>query len=221
MATRPCPVAGTVIDEIHVEVARVFFALPESAGYAVGGGVAALAHDMVNRATDDLDLFTDRRRVHTRPLDAGEALELAARDRGWGVQWVRRYPDYARLRVTTEDASLLVDLVLETLELPPTLTIVGPTVAEQDVAVGKLIALFDRAEARDFVDVFEFCRRYEPALLLELAAHRDPGLGPRHLAERLRRITEQLAAADLPDGYQTRSEEIRRFYVDWQATLLR
>jgi hypothetical protein len=34
-----------VIDEIHVEVARlVFFALPESAGYAVGGGVAALAH---------------------------------------------------------------------------------------------------------------------------------------------------------------------------------
>lgn len=45
MAARPCPVAGTVIDEIHVEVARVFFALPESAGYAVGGGVAALAHN--------------------------------------------------------------------------------------------------------------------------------------------------------------------------------
>lgn len=34
-----------MIDEIHVEVARVFFALPESAGYAVGGGVAALAHN--------------------------------------------------------------------------------------------------------------------------------------------------------------------------------
>jgi hypothetical protein len=77
------------------------------------------------------------------------------------VTWIRRYPDYARLQITTEHASLLVDLVLETLELPATLTIVGSTVAEQDVAVGKLIAPFDRAEARDFVDVFEFCRRYD------------------------------------------------------------
>jgi hypothetical protein len=56
MATRRRTVARTVIDEIHVEVARVFFALPESAGYAVGGGGAALAHDIVHRATDDLDL---------------------------------------------------------------------------------------------------------------------------------------------------------------------
>jgi hypothetical protein len=151
--------ARTVIEDVHVEVARVFFALPESEGYAVGGGVAALAHDIVHRATDDLDLFTDRRRMRTRPLVAAEALERAAGDRDWSVQWVRRYPDHARLQITTEHASLLVDLVLETLELPATLTIVGPTVAEQDVGVGKLIALFDRAEARDFVDVFEFCRR--------------------------------------------------------------
>jgi predicted nucleotidyltransferase component of viral defense system len=64
--------------------------------------------------------------------------------------------------VTTEHASLLVDLALETVELPPPLTVVGPTIAEQEVAVGKLIALFDLAEARDFVDVFEFCQRYEP-----------------------------------------------------------
>lgn len=50
------------------------------------------------------------------------------------MKWVRRYPDYARLQIMTDHASLLVDLVLETLELPATLTIVGPTGAEQDVA---------------------------------------------------------------------------------------
>ncbi|TVR17577.1 MAG: hypothetical protein EA387_16265 [Nitriliruptor sp.] len=53
-----------MIDEIHVEVARVFFTLPESAGYAVGGGVAALAHDIVHRATDDLDRFEEIRRFY-------------------------------------------------------------------------------------------------------------------------------------------------------------
>jgi hypothetical protein len=56
---------------------------------------------------------------------------------------------------------------------------------------------------------------------LELAARRDPGLGRRHLAERLRRVTEQLTAADLPDGYQESFEEIRRFYLAWRAALLR
>jgi hypothetical protein len=213
-------VARTVIDEVHIQVARVFFALPESNGYVVGGGVAALAHHIVERTTDDLDLFTDRRRVQVRPLAAAEALETAAHDRGWGVDWVRRYPDYARLLVTTEHAPLLVDLALETVELPPTLTVVGPTISEQEVAVGKLIALFDRAEARDFVDVFEFCQRYEPALLLELAVRRDAGLGPQNLAERVRRLTEQLTAADLPAAYQDRFEEIRSFYAEWRAILL-
>jgi len=97
---------------------------------------------------------------------------------------------------------------------------VGPTIAEQEVAVGKLIALFDRAEARDFVDVFEFCQRYEPALLLELAVRRDAGLGPQDLAERVRRLTEQLTEADLPAAYQDRFEEIRGSYADWRTILL-
>jgi hypothetical protein len=59
----------------------------------------------------------DRRRVHTRPLDAARALDLTARDRDWGVLWVRRYPGYACPQITTDHASLLVDLVLEIREL--------------------------------------------------------------------------------------------------------
>jgi hypothetical protein len=76
--------ARTVIDEVHIEVARVFFALPEPHGYAIGGGVAALAHHIVERTTEDLDLFTDRRQVQARPLAAAEALETAAHGRNWG-----------------------------------------------------------------------------------------------------------------------------------------
>jgi len=107
-----------------------------------------------------------------------------------------------------------------TIPMRHALTVVGPTIAEQHVAVGKPIALFGCAEARDFVDVFEFCQRYEPALLLELAVRRDAGLGPQELAERLRRLTEQLTEVDLPAAYQDRFEEIRSFYADWRASLL-
>ena len=47
----------------HLEIARVFFALPESSGYGVGGGLAALVHDVIHRDTEDIDLFRDRRRA--------------------------------------------------------------------------------------------------------------------------------------------------------------
>jgi hypothetical protein len=49
--------ARSVIDDLRIEVTALFFALPASAGYAVGGGMAALAHGIIDRPTDDIDLF--------------------------------------------------------------------------------------------------------------------------------------------------------------------
>lgn len=209
-----------MIEQAHLALAEAFFGLPESDGYVVGGGVAALAHGVVERPTEDIDLFIDRRHVKARPLEAARALSVEAGARGWAVDWIREFPDHARLLVATDAGPLLVDLVLETVDQKPVVTVVGPTVSERDAAVGKLVALFDRAEARDFVDVFEFCRRYDRMLLIRLAGLRDTGLDGSHLAERCRRMTEHLTAADLPAGYQERFEEIREFYVEWRQTLL-
>ena len=61
----------------------------------------------------------------------------------------------------------------------------GPTFALEELAGRKLLALFDRAEARDFADVYDIAQRYDIGLLLERAAQIDPGFDPTILAAML------------------------------------
>jgi hypothetical protein len=41
-----------------MEVARLFFALPGSAGFLLAGGAALVAQHLTTRPTEDLDFFT-------------------------------------------------------------------------------------------------------------------------------------------------------------------
>lgn len=41
----------------QVQVAEIFFALPQSRGFVVAGGAGLLASQLIVRATQDLDLF--------------------------------------------------------------------------------------------------------------------------------------------------------------------
>jgi hypothetical protein len=210
-----------LIERGHVDIARAFFELPESSAYGVGGGLAAIAHGLIDRATEDIDLFRDRRRAGLEPQQVAEAFALSAEARGWDVEWVRRFPEYARLEIVTSDVSLLVDIAFDTFELPFETTELGPTLAGRDVAVGKVVALFDRAEARDFADVFVLARWFDRDDLLERALARDGGLREEHLAERLRRMTEVLQPVQLPAGQREQFEEIRTFFEEWRASLMR
>jgi hypothetical protein len=45
------------LDPLHEQVARIAFALPEAGQVALAGGGAMLAHDLVDRPTQDVDLF--------------------------------------------------------------------------------------------------------------------------------------------------------------------
>jgi hypothetical protein len=61
---------------------------------------------------------------------------------------------FCRLLIHGPD-DLLVDLALDSAPGRPAMaSIAGPTFAPAELAGRKLIALFDRAAARDFVDVF-------------------------------------------------------------------
>lgn len=67
-------------------------------------------------------------------------------------------------------------------------TIVGPTFDPEELAGRELAALFGRAEARDFADVFALAQRFEGSVLAERAAEVDLGFGPLVLAHMMRTI---------------------------------
>jgi hypothetical protein len=64
-----------------------------------------------------------------------------------------------------------------------------------------LLALFDRAAARDFADVYVLARRFGKDVLLARAAQIDAGFDPRVLADMiatLNRFTDR--ELSVPDG---------------------
>jgi Nucleotidyl transferase AbiEii toxin, Type IV TA system len=68
-------------------------------------------------------------------------------------------------------------------DLPASATPAGPTLAPEELAGNKLLALFDRAAARDFADIYILARRFGKEVLLARAAQIDAGFDVRVLAD--------------------------------------
>ena len=64
----------------------------------------------------------------------------------------------------------------------------APTLSGEELAVDKVLALFGRAEARDFVDLLAVEHRYEFDRLCRLAAEKDRGFKASVFAEMLGRF---------------------------------
>jgi len=91
-----------------------------------------------------------------------------------------------RLQVTDPEsgATSKVELVAEFLQHGPVASELGPVLHRDDVAAGKMEALFTRAEARDFIDVDALLGAgYSRQRLIQLAAQRDAGFDLAVLAE--------------------------------------
>jgi hypothetical protein len=192
-------------------VAQLFFSLPAADSFLLAGGAALLAQGLTSRPTQDLDLFT---RQAGEVAKARDVFEQAATPRGWRVERIRQDGAFCRLLVHGPE-DLTVDLALEA---PPilaaTVSILGPTFAPEELAARKVLALFDRAAARDFADVFE---RYDPPTLYRLARDQDAGVETGVLAEMIGYL-DRYTDADLPmDGAHV--SDLRRFFADLSTTL--
>lgn len=201
------------LTDFQVEVVRLFFTLPEADGYLLAGGAALAATGISTRPTQDLDLFTTRADVSS----ARAALVRAVAARGWSVGTVRETASFCRLVIHGPE-DLLVDLAQDSAPRhPPTATFAGPTFSPEELAGRKLLALFDRAAARDFADVFVLSSSFDRSRLLEFAADVDPGLDLHVLAQRfgtLDRFTDdEIPVASLD------AAPLRRFFARWAAQL--
>jgi hypothetical protein len=197
-----------------VQVAKLFFALPAASGFLLAGGAALIAQHLSTRPTQDLDFFTQT--ADDVPV-VRAAFEDAAGVRGWTIERISDTPTFCRLVVHGEE-DLLVDLALDSPPgKPPSASFVGPTFAPEELAGRKLLALFDRAAARDFVDVFALSKRYSKQGLLREAVAVDAGFDPSVLAEMFRTLN-RYADADLPVNTGD-APALRAFFATWHDEL--
>lgn len=85
------------------------------------------------------------------------------------------------------------------------------------VGADSLLALFDRAMPRDFVDVYVLARRWDQARLIELAKATDAGFELTVLLAAIRQL-DGFSDGDLPIA-ESEVEELRTFFRAWTAQL--
>ena len=208
----------TLLTEFQVKVARLFFSLSASEGFLLAGGGALLAQGLTARPTRDLDFFTRPGAGDVR--EARDEFVVAAEHCGWDVELGRDGPTYCRLTVRgAEDPQPLeLDLAVDSgPSQPPSASIVGPTFAPAELAGRKVVALFDRAADRDFVDVFALSARFDKTSLLDLARQLDAGFNVRVFVEMIDMLNKY-QDVDLEQG-EVDVPALRAFFRQWRAEL--
>nr|WSX75719.1 nucleotidyl transferase AbiEii/AbiGii toxin family protein [Streptomyces sp. NBC_00899] len=173
------------MDEQHHRLIRIALdALADDYGYALAGGYAIQAHHIVQRVSEDVDLFAPVARARQEMPEATTRVATAYEAAGYSVDVAQQVETYTRLTVTdpATGTRTKVELVAEFLHHPPVDSDLGPVLHPDDLAAGKTSALFSRAEVRDAIDVDGLIKAgYTRARLMELAAENDAGFDQRHV----------------------------------------
>jgi hypothetical protein len=188
------------IDSLHRLVAQVALDAAAEHGFALAGGNALLAHQLGNRPTQDVDLFTNR-------ADGVEAavgrVEAALRAAGFRTNRVDKAAGLTDIFGSEMGAGLAEWTVIAadgrqmTLQMAyfdrgrePVVMEIGPVLDLEDVLGGKTNALASRIEPRDYVDTATALERYRPAQLIGFGKRIDPGLRDEDYADAGRRLDE-------------------------------
>ena len=180
------------VSEFHGQVAAIALRAAAPHGFALGGGNALIAHGVIDRFTQDVDVFSDEEGGVEAAADAVEAalreagFETERRDKGDGLGDIFYGLDegMAEWIVTAPGGEqMMLQMAYFERARRPVIMEFGPVLDLEDVVGGKVCALASRVEPRDYVDTAAALDRYSRG-----ADHRlRPAAGPRADRSRLRR----------------------------------
>jgi len=206
-----------VLSPLQERVAEIIASLDESRDFALAGGGALIVRGDVQRQTRDLDFFglTADAVDHLVPA-ADRALQAA----GFAVRHIQESHGFARLIVESDEDRTELDLGTDARLFPVDPGNPAPLLSGEELAVDKVLAVFGRAEARDFADLMAVEPRYGLDRLCQLAADKDRGFLPSVFAEMLSQFGR--LRSDEFELDDAEYEQLRRTVERWheQATEL-
>lgn len=205
------------IDPVQAEVASIALTAATDRGFALAGGNALVAHGLVDRPTQDVDLFSPEPGA---PGAVARQVRGALETAGYRVEVTRRPEDsggeFAQLAVSRGEQTMLLDLARDWRQQPPVRLDIGPVLHIDDAVGSKVTAMVGRGLPRDFIDVAAALYRYNREQLMTLAFVRDPGLRVLdfiHAAQALDAVpADAFAAYGLDASAVTR---VREQFADW------
>jgi hypothetical protein len=213
------------ISEVQREVATIALRVAARYGFALAGGNALMAHGVIDRPTEDVDLFSDQ---ETGVMAAADAVEAALRAAGFAAErqdGINGLGDIfegmgeglAEWMITSPEGqqTMLQMAYFDRTHGPVTMD-VGPVLDIEDLAGWKTVALVNRVEPRDYIDISATLDQYTVNALITLARRLDAGLEDRDFADAGRQLDR------MPDHvfrrYVRSPEDIaqmRERFADW------
>lgn len=185
------------ISGLQREVATIALRVAARYGFALAGGNALMAHGVIDRPTEDVDLFSDQ---ETGVVAAADAVEAALRAAGFAAERQDGINDLgdifegmgeglAEWLITSPagQQTMLQMAYFDRTRGPVTMD-VGPVLDMEDLAGWKTVALVSRVEPRDYVDIAAALDRYTIDQLIALARQLDPGLEDRDFTDAGRQL---------------------------------
>jgi hypothetical protein len=210
---------------LHRAVAAIALRAAASHGFALAGGNALIAHGLIDRPTQDVDVFSDEQGAVEAVADAVDgALHSAGFDAerrddtdgladvfyGMGeglAEWVVTGPD---------GEQIMLQMAYFDRARSPVIMDLGPVLDLEDVVGGKVCALASRAEPRDYVDTAAALRRYSIDQVIGFARRLDPGLTDRDFADAGQRLDQWGDGVFRPFGLGTRDMvRLRKRFAAW------
>ena len=157
------------------------------------GGTALSAFYLHHRPSEDIDLFTINQSIEFNAVNS-ELLKIISFLSG-KIQHQVSSPTFLQFILNINKNMLKIDLVKDTPVHFGKIKLISNYKIDslENIAVGKLLALFGRADAKDFVDLYfllEIEKKIDFKILFNLAKKKDAGLSEFYLAGMMSKIEE-------------------------------
>jgi hypothetical protein len=187
------------VSDLHREVAAIALRAAAGHGFALAGGNALIAHGLIDRITQDVDLFTDDEHgvnaaagaVETALRAAGFTAEREDKANGIADLFEGMGEGLAEWTITAPGGQqMMLQMAYFDRASQPVVMEFGPVLDLEDVVGGKVCALASRAAPRDYLDTAAALQRYGVADLITFARRLDPGLDDHDFADAARRLDQ-------------------------------
>lgn len=200
---------------------KIFSRVNKHGDFYFTGGTALAVCYLHHRESEDLDFFTaDPASLDPTARDFEKTLLLAGLD----VQVERRQATFVRFLIEQE---LKIDLALDApfrLKPPAQSNIEGIKVLVddlEDIAANKMLALFGRAEPRDFIDVYFLVKEYFDFMeIVQMAAKKDTGFDLYWLAAAMQEV-EKMSLVPVKTLKPFDLQNMKNFFKEQRIKLLR
>jgi nucleotidyltransferase AbiEii toxin of type IV toxin-antitoxin system len=216
------------VGKFHGQVAAIALRAAAPHGFALGGGNALIAHGIIERATQDVDVFSDEQGGVEA---AADAVDAALRDAGFGTErrdgadglgdiFCGSGEGLAEWIITAANGEqMLLQMAYFDRARKPVIMDIGPVLDLEDVVGGKVCALASRVEPRDYVDAAAAMGRYSMEQMISFARRLDPGLTDADFADAGQRLDRWGDGVFAPFGLSPQDVAVlRERFAAWPRT---